>query len=83
MGEAKVEAFENQSRLANAAPCVMDSETNRPVAGLMNFNMHYLATLNLNDPYAWMDWVPTTTHEIIHALGFTQWMFNSFRNAEG
>jgi len=57
--------------LADAAPCVFDSETNRPVAGLLNFNMYYLQTLNLSNPVAWMDWVPSTTHEIIHALGFT------------
>ena len=47
----------------------------------MNFNMKYLSKLKLNDPVKWMGWVPTTTHELIHALGFTQDMFQSFRNA--
>lgn len=74
---------ENENFLANSASCAMDSETNRPVAGYLTFNMYYLKNLNLSDPFAWMDWVPITTHEIIHALGFTASMFKAFRNAEG
>ena len=57
--------------LANSGPCGWDHETNRPIASVLHFNLHYLEKLDLSNPFNWMTWVPTTTHEMIHGLGFT------------
>ena len=77
--------FENVEAnwLANSGPCILDHETNRPVASVMHFNLYYLKTLNISDPFAWMSWVPTTTHEMVHGLGFMLDMFENFVDPKG
>lgn len=68
--------------LARASACYLDRTTNRPVAGMVQFNAQYLAKLNLNDPTDthWFSWVQTTIHECTHVLGFSSNLFQYYVN---
>ena len=56
-----------------AAACETDQHF-RPTAGHINFNEHYLADVNTSLLVA------VTTHELIHALGFSSSLFKKFHN---
>ena len=52
--------------LGRAGPCLLHTTTNRPFAGRMWLNDHYV----VDDERAFEDYFTTVMHEMLHALGF-------------
>ncbi|WIA15148.1 hypothetical protein OEZ85_001835 [Tetradesmus obliquus] len=63
--------------VAWALPCLYDDATNRPLLGSANICPEALANGNTNSGVA------VLVHELTHALGFTDDMFDKFIDAEG
>lgn len=66
----------DQQFLAWAQACSLDTSTNRPLFGLINYNIYYLQQSNRTNDKAFSLDVSTTIHEITHVLGFSQDMIN-------
>jgi hypothetical protein len=63
--------------VAWALPCLYDDATNRPLLGSANICPESLMNGNTNSGVA------VLVHELTHALGFTDDMFDKFIDAEG
>jgi len=68
----------SDSYTAHSWICTMDGRTNRPIAGVIEFNMKYLQ-LDTTDPTFEME-LATTMHEIIHVLGFDSSIYDRYIN---
>eukprot|EP00899_Mesostigma_viride_P025645 jgi/Mesvir1/6265/Mv19974-RA.1 len=68
-----------ESRLATAGHCLLDQDTDRPVAGNINFCLPRLS----NDASDWNEQLHHTIHELLHALGFSASLFPFFRDERG
>ncbi|GAM24680.1 hypothetical protein SAMD00019534_078550 [Acytostelium subglobosum LB1] len=71
------------STVAYALPCnlnyVTPSTFSRPLAGVINFNPRfYNQLLNSANPLSFKEYVMVGLHEMIHALGFTSSLFDSY-----
>jgi hypothetical protein len=62
----------DSSLLASSYPCVLDSDTKRPVVGIIKINSNKVKTKTLISD------VSTIEHEIIHLLGFSKDVFQFF-----
>lgn len=64
--------YSDDSFLASAYPCVQDSETKRPLMGVLVINTRTAMTKSL------LTDVSTVIHEILHILGFSTILFPFF-----
>jgi hypothetical protein len=60
------------SFLAKSYACVLDSETKRPIVGVIKLNSNKIQTKTLISD------VSTIEHEIVHLLGFNKDLFSKF-----
>lgn len=66
--------------LAWAATCQLDPETDRPIAGFINFCPEVLAA---HRDKSWQQQLSTAVHEIGHALGFSSNLMALWRHPDG
>ena len=66
--------YEDSNTLAAALPCMIDGETKRPIFGASEINVKYFS----DDKSKMFDSLQTITHEVFHALGFTDYMYQYF-----
>ena len=62
--------------IASGVSCLLDSMTNRPIAGQLNFNENFLST----NAQTWDQQLALTMHEMVHILGFSQSLYPYFIN---
>jgi len=67
--------------VAQAAACMLDTTTNRPVVAKMIFNLYYM-TAGVT-PLDHENNIYTTLHEMSHALGFTSGMYKHYIDSRG
>ena len=71
---------------AYSTPCIVDSETGRPVAGIVVINTSGFNNWDVTEnkwPFNWYSFIEEIQHEMMHALGFTSWMFRSYVDENG
>lgn len=69
----------SESYLAYATSCKLDYSNLRPIVGLVNFN---LGKMDFS-PEKFEENVDTTVHEILHILGMSGHLFNTFIDENG
>jgi hypothetical protein len=69
----------SQGFIAWATSCLQDSVTRRPIAGQINFNLHYLKF----EADKFEEQVDTTLHEITHILAFSGNLYRHFMKSFG
>eukprot|EP00899_Mesostigma_viride_P017281 jgi/Mesvir1/25554/Mv01791-RA.2 len=69
----------HEAMLAAAGHCLLDMDSDRPLAG----NANFCPTRLSEDPEDWDLQLHTTIHEMLHALGFSSLLFPFYRHANG
>lgn len=71
------ETFCGDSTIASAGACQLEASLDRPISGFVNFCPDAIA--EEDDDFIFS----VTKHEVLHAIGFTRFLYAFWRNPDG
>lgn len=72
-----------QGFLASAGACMQKDFTGRPIFGRVKYNFGQMTSVDVNSNMDFENMLETTLHELVHVLGFSNFLYYTWVDENG